>query len=207
VPGASRGGHARHRQERAYFAFARTLRPVYLPRPRKWKGSVRKQGPASTRFAGPVRGDAAWTNATGIGWCQRVARRKPHSRAKIGQLDGCARASTSVAEVGERRPRFREARPAGKRAVWTGTKRLSRLFPQGGHWGLQKRRRPESRWPSREAGTDPSRAFERTLRGRGFRSMEGTLDCLFGWFVHASWTGAVLAALDLSVNVRTITAA
>jgi len=60
-------------------------------------------------------------NATGIGWCRRVAGRKPHSRARVERSSGCARASYQVAEVGKRRlgPEKRVSR--WQRGAWTGT--------------------------------------------------------------------------------------
>jgi len=71
-------------------------------------------------------------NATGIGWCRRVAGRKPHSRAKSdsslgvpARRHGCRSRRTT--------PRFREARSTGKRNVWTRTRvpRTLRKEPNG----------------------------------------------------------------------------
>jgi len=39
--------------------------------------------------------------------------------------------------------------------------------------GVQRRRQPAPRWPSRGAGEGPSRAPERALRGKGLRQTEG----------------------------------
>jgi len=41
------------------------------------------------------------------------------------------------------------------------------------HEGVQRRRQPAPRWPSRGAGEGPSRALERALRGKGLRQTEG----------------------------------
>lgn len=92
-------------------------------------------------------------------------------------------------------PRSRETRSRWQTGVWTGT-RPSRSSARG-DTGDQRRRRPAPRWPSRGAGRGPSRAFERTSRGRGFRSMEGTPGRNLGWLVHASRSGATSAALEM----------
>jgi len=63
--------------------------------------------------------------------------------------------------------------------------------------GVEGHRRPAPRRPSRGAGRGPSRAFERTSRGRGFRAMEGTSGRFPGRLVHASRQGAVSAALEM----------
>jgi len=48
-----------------------------------------KAGACKSRLAGPRCGNApAAANATGIGWCRRVAGRKPHSRARIDGSSG-----------------------------------------------------------------------------------------------------------------------
>jgi hypothetical protein len=87
VPGTPRGGHARHRQERA----AR-LRSSVPARDLLFRASGTrraKAGACKSRLAGPRCGNAsAAANATGIGWCQRVAGRKPHSRARIDGSSG-----------------------------------------------------------------------------------------------------------------------
>jgi hypothetical protein len=142
----------------------------------------------------PTRQRGGRANATGIGWCQRVAGRKPHSRARSDSSFGCARASTSVAEVGERRSGSEKRDPDGKRARGRGPG--FREGPQG-PLGDQRRRRPAPRWPSRGAGRGPSRAFERTSRGRGFRAMEDTLGRDLGFLVHARKHRAALATLEM----------
>jgi hypothetical protein len=87
VPGTPRGGYARHRQERA-LTFARVFRPVTCFF--RASGTRRaKAGACKSRLAGPRCGNApAAANATGIGWCRRVAGRKPHSRARIDGSSG-----------------------------------------------------------------------------------------------------------------------
>jgi hypothetical protein len=69
-------------------AFARVFRPVTCSF--RASGTRRaKAGACKSRFAGPRCGNAsAAANATGIGWCQRVAGRKPHSRARIDGSSG-----------------------------------------------------------------------------------------------------------------------
>jgi hypothetical protein len=156
---------------------------------------VRKPGRAVRGSPASHTATCEGANATGIGWCQRVAGRKPHSRARSDSSFGCARASTSVAEVGERGPRFREARSRWQTGVWTGTR-----LPASSERTLRKlprHRRPAPRRPSRGAGRGPSRAFERTSRGRGFRAMEGTSGRFPGRLVHASRQGAASAALEM----------
>jgi len=74
-------------------------------------------------------------NATGIGWCRRVAGRKPHSRAKSDSSWVCPRVDTGCRSR-RTTPRFREARPAGKRDVWTGT-RVPETLPQEAELGFK----------------------------------------------------------------------
>jgi len=88
-PGA-RGATRRARaisSKSARFAFARALRPAI--RLVRASGTRRTQvGAYGSWLAGPRCGNApSEADATGIGWCRRVAGRKPHSRARIGRLD------------------------------------------------------------------------------------------------------------------------
>jgi len=192
VPGAARGGHARHRQERAPI-FSRPPRPTQPASSTQVERTVRKPVRAERGSPALLVATRERANATGIGWCQRVAGRKSHSRARNDSSFGCVRASTSVAEVGERCPGSEKRDPAGKRARGRGPRR-SRI-PSRGRSRVERRRRPAPRWQSRGAGRDPSRAFERTSRGRGFRSMEGTPGRTLGFLVHAGKLRAILAAL------------
>jgi len=87
VPGTPRGGHARHRQERA--ARLRSSVPTRDPLLRASGTRRAKAGTCGSRLAGRRCGNApAAANATGIGWCRRVAGRKPHSRARIDGSSG-----------------------------------------------------------------------------------------------------------------------
>jgi len=87
VPGTPRGGHARHRQERAArLRSSVPARDLLLPRKRN---ATCEAGACKSRLAGPRCGNAsAAANATGIGWCRRVAGRKLHSRARIDGSSG-----------------------------------------------------------------------------------------------------------------------
>jgi hypothetical protein len=188
----------------ARLIFSRSPRPTQPASSTQVERVVRKPMRAECGSPAPLAATRERANATGIGWCQRVAGRKSHSRARIDSSFGCARASISVAEVGERRPGSEKRDPVGKRARGRGprhSRNSSRRRPR-----VERRRRPAPRWQSRGAGRGPSRAFERTSRGRGFRSMEGTPGCSLGSLVHARKLRAALAALEGFVNVRTITA-
>jgi len=154
-----------------------------------------KAGACSAWFAGSRRGNAPRDQRNRHRLVPAGSGAKASLACEERQLVGCARASTSVAEVGGRRTRFKEAQPVGNGGCGRGPG--SSGSSARGEREAQRRRRPASRWPSREAGRGPSRAFERTLRGRGFRSMEGTPDRFFGWLVHASRQEAVLAALEV----------
>jgi len=96
--------------------------------------NVRKPGRAVRGSPAPHMATCGGANATGIGWCQRVAGRKPHSRARDDSSTGCARASTSVAEVDERRQGPEKRDPDGKRACGRGPG--SRRAPQGANRGI-----------------------------------------------------------------------
>jgi len=61
-------------------------------------------------------------------------------------------------------------------------------FPKG-LAGVQRRRERATRWLSRGAREVRSRTPERVLRGKGPRSMEGTLDRFLVRFVHAGGLG------------------
>jgi len=108
------------------------------------------------------------------------------------RLDGCARASVTVAEVGERR-RGSEKRAYPLAAGHVDGNQSPQVFRKESP-GTQKRRTPAPRWPSRSAGTGRSRALERALRGKGLRSMEGTSGCFDGRLVHASGPRVTSAA-------------
>lgn len=207
MPGASRGGHARHRQERASLPSLERFGPCAASSTQV-EHSERKLGRAA-------RGSQATSAAT-----QRRGQRNWHRlvpassgvKVPLACEDRAARSGVparrlSVAEVGERR---RGSEKHGPLAIGTCGREPEPLArnPARGHcqW-IQKRRRPAPRWPSHGAGRSPSRAFERTSRGRGFRSMEGTPDRFWGRLVHARrQRGDLGGSRDVSVNVRTITA-
>jgi hypothetical protein len=121
-PGArdvTRRARATSSQERANQAFARTSRPVI--RLVRASGTRRSQ---SRRERIAARRPPVWqrtgeANATGIGWCRRVAGRKLHSRVRIGsskgvpvRRNGCrSRRATTEAE--------RSVIPAGNGTTWT----------------------------------------------------------------------------------------
>jgi hypothetical protein len=194
VPGASRGGYARIRQERAHSPSLDRSDPcnclVHA------SGTHRaKAGACSARLAGSPHGNV-WRGQRN--W-HRLVPASSGAKASLAcegrQLDrvcprvdiGCRSRRTT--------PRSRETRSRWQTGVRTGT-RLTASSARGKP-GDQRRRRPAPRWPSRGAGRGPSRAFERTLRGRGFRQMEGTPGCNLGRLVHASRFGATSAALEM----------
>jgi len=193
VPGTSRGGYARHRQERALRLRSSVSARATAPSTQVER-AVRK--PVRAVRGSPASGAATrWkANATGIGWCQRAAGRKPHSRARKNGSNGCARASNTVAEVvGRRRdPEKRDPQANGTTRTGIGAHGTSAR----GIRELQRCRRSVPRWPSRSADRGPSRAPERASRGRGFRAMEGTPGRIPNRFVHANRCGAASATLE-----------
>jgi hypothetical protein len=195
VPGAQRGGLARHRQERAFrllsSASARADCPVHA------SGTHRaKAGACSARLAGPPRGNAAEgpTQLASVGASEQRGESLTRVRGQTARSGVPARRHRLQKSANEARGSEKRD-PAGKRARGRGPG--SRRSPQGGTREFQGHRRPAPRWPSRGAGRGPSRAFERTSRGRGFRAMEGTLGRDLGFLVHAREHGAALAALEV----------
>jgi len=187
VPGTSRGGFARHRQERAHhllssvpargsFFHASGLRCAKAAANEPWLAGLH-QGNLATGRRNRHRLVPACSGAKAPLACEGQ------------QLEGCARASTTVAEVDERR------RGSDKRdfPMANGSRgREPRLDGiRKDEVELQTRRRPRPRWPSRSVGRGPSRASERALRGRGLRSMEGIPDRRPEQLVHASGSKAI----------------
>jgi len=206
--GASRGGHARHRHERASQPSLERFGPCAASSTQV-EHSERKPG----RAARGSQVTSAATRRCGQRNWHRLVPASSEAEASLACEDRAARTGVparrlSVAEVGERRLGSEKHDPL---AIGT-CGRESELLPRNRRkvvlvrW-IQKRRRPASRWPSRGAGRDPSRAFERTSRGRGFRSMEGAPDRFRGLLVHARrQRGDLGCSRDVSVNVRTIAA-
>jgi hypothetical protein len=169
--------------------FSRAPRPVQLPRPRKWNAPCESRGVQCaarrlTTAATRRRGQRNW---------HRLVPASSGAKASLAseerQLDRvCPRVDIGCRS---RRtvPRFRETRIPMANGRVDGNQAPGET-PQGVAPGDQRHRRPAPRWPSRGAGRGPSRAFERTSRGRGFRQMEGTPGCNLGWLVHASRSGA-----------------
>jgi len=163
-----------------------------LSRPRKW--NVACEEPSRTDRGSQVPG-AATHRAQAGAWRVEV-RRSPVRRRIVDQrnrhrlvpassgakaplacedrtLVGCARASFSGCRSRQATPRFREACLPLAAGRVDGD--LALESPQG-LWGAKRRREPESRWPSCEAGELRSRALERASRGKGSCSMEGISD-------------------------------
>jgi len=141
VPGTPRGGHARHRQERA--ARLRSSVPARdLLRPRKRNATCESRRVRVAARRPTVR------QRTGCGqrnW-HRLVPACSGAKAPLACEDrwlvGCAGASYSVAEVGERRrgPEKRDSR--WQRGAWTGTQ--PSRYPQGfsrGFKGVDNRHR------------------------------------------------------------------
>jgi len=161
-----------------------------LPCPRKWNTSC-----ASRRVQVEARRPPMRQRIVGQRNRHRLVPASSGAKAPLAcegrTLVGCARALFQVAEVGKRRrgPEKRVSR--WQRGAWTGA-RPSRV--RKGSRGVKRRREPESRWPSREAGELRSRALERALRGKGSCSMEGISDRSSSSHVHAIGLRAVSAA-------------
>jgi hypothetical protein len=87
MPGAPREGHARYRpRTRGSPSLERSGPQPALPRKRGAMVKALVWWVAARRPPARQRGGAA--NATGIGWCRRVAGRKPHSRARNERSQG-----------------------------------------------------------------------------------------------------------------------
>jgi len=98
------------------------------------------------------------------------AGRELHWRARAFGSFGCARASYPGCRSRQASSRLREARTRWQRDGWTGAK--VGTSPEKGKNRSQRRRWFASRWPSRGAGEDQSRALERAPRGKGPCCME-----------------------------------
>jgi hypothetical protein len=208
MPGASRGGHARHRQERASLPSLERFGPCAASSTQV-EHSVREperaaRGSQATSAATRRRGQRNWHRLVPAG---SEAKASLACEGRAARLGVPAR-RLSVAEVGERRLGSEKYDPLAIGSCGRGPEPLSRSHRKVALvWWIQKRRRPAPRWPSRGAGRGPSRAFERTSRGRGFRSMEGTPDRFRGQLVHARrQRGDLGGSRDVFVNVRTVTA-
>jgi len=113
------------------------------------------------------------TNATGIGWCRRVAGRKPHSRARVERSSGVPARRRIGCRSRQATPRLREARLPLATGRVDGS--LASEGPKGSA-GVKRRRTSGWRRPSRHADEVRSRTLERALRGDGPCSMEDTSD-------------------------------
>jgi len=198
VPGTPRGGHARHRQERA--ARLRSSVPTRDPLLRASGTRRAKAGVCGWRLAGPRCGNAsAAANATGIGWCQRVARRKPHSRARIDGSSGVPvrrirlQKSANVVEV------QRSVSPAGCGARGQGP---------SSH-GLRKEARGSAKASITSTAVAKPRSRGRPepgaregVAGQRFSSDGRHPRSFIGSFVHADGSRAVSAALAELMNAR-----
>jgi len=128
VPGTPRGGHARHRQERAArLRSSVPARDLLLPRKRNATCESRRVQVTARRPTVRQRIGSGQRN-----W-HRLVPASSGAKAPLACEDrwlvGCARASYSVAEVGERRRGSKKRVSRWLRGAWTGTQ-LSRS-PQG----------------------------------------------------------------------------
>jgi hypothetical protein len=198
VPGAPRGGHARHRQERAArLRSSVPARDLLLPRKRNATCESRRVRVAARRPT--VRQRIGRANATGIGWCRRVAERKLHSRARIDGSSGVPvrliRLQKSANDVEVRRsvlPAGNGAR--GREPSSRGLRKESRGSAKASTTGTAvakpwSRGRPE---PGAREGVAGQRS---SPDGRHPRSFIGS-------FVHANGSRAVSAASAELVNAR-----
>lgn len=172
-------------------AFARELRPVsHLVHA---SGTCRaKAGACGSRLAGPSCGKRTLDRRNRHRLVPASSGVKAPLACEDRALDGCARASDTVAEVGERR-RGPEKRDSPLATGHVDGDQDPQVFRKESP-GAQTRRTPARRWPSRGAGRGRSRALERASRGEGLRSMEGTLGRSKGRLVHASGPKATSAA-------------
>lgn len=94
VPGASREGHARHRQKSARTTpLLERLGPQFASSAQAERVGV-KAGASGWRLAGPRCGNAPERpTQPGIGWCQASSGAKAPLACEDRQLEGCARTS------------------------------------------------------------------------------------------------------------------
>jgi len=89
--------------------------PAHSPsRPRKWSASRESRRERTVARRPSVRRRTAEANATGIGWCRRVAGRKPHSRARVERSSGVPARRTRLQKSASFAEAQRSASPAGK---------------------------------------------------------------------------------------------
>jgi len=130
VPEAPREGHAHIVQERAA-RLCSSASARDLSRPRKWNASHASRCIQVAARRLPVRQRIAEANATGIGWCRRVAGRKLHSRARVDSSKGVPARRIQVAEVGKRRRGSKKRDSRWQRGTWTGAR------PSGARKGIR----------------------------------------------------------------------
>jgi len=172
VPGASRGGHARHRPRARGSPLLERFGPrsalstpsgTHRAQAGAWRVEVRRS-PVRRRIVDQRNRHRLVPASSGA---------KAPLACEDRTLVGCARASFSGCRSRQATPRFREACLPLAAGRVDGD--LALESPQG-LWGAKRRREPESRWPSCEAGELRSRALERASRGKGSCSMEGISD-------------------------------
>ena len=192
VPGASRGGHARHRPRARGSPFLERFGPRSVPSTQV-EHVVRKPARADRGSQAPDAATHRRANATGIGWCRRVAGRKLHSRARIERSSGVPARRYQVAEVGKRRrgPEKRVSR--WQRGAWTGSLASERSArARGGEKAsrtgiaVAKPRSQGKSGAGRSKGRCGAKVLARWKASRVTRPAR---------IVHASGLAAVLAAL------------
>jgi len=106
-------------QERA-LAFAQVLRPTVCLVHASGTRRAKSRRVRNVARRSPVRQRITETDATGIGWCRRVAGRKPHSRARVERSSGVPARRFTVAEVGKLRRGSEKRASRWQRGAWTG---------------------------------------------------------------------------------------
>jgi hypothetical protein len=103
-----RGGHARIVQDRA-FCLCSGASAHGLSCPRKWNATCASRRERTVARRPTMRQRIEEANATGIGWCRRVAGRKPHSRARNERSSGVPARRQKGCRSRQATPRLREA--------------------------------------------------------------------------------------------------
>jgi hypothetical protein len=174
VPGAPRGGHARRRPRARVSPSLERFGPRLAPSTRVERG-VRKPSRAGRGSQAP----RAVTHCGGRRNRHRLVPASSGAKAPLAcedrELDGCARASYQVAEVGKRR-RGSEKRDNSAGNGARGREPGPSRNPQGSSKRVKRSRGASSRRPSRAREEVRSRAPERAPRGEGSCQMEGVPD-------------------------------
>jgi hypothetical protein len=146
VEPATRGARSATRRARANrprtrVAFARAPRPTVCLVHASGTRRAKSRRVRNVARRSPVRQRTAETDATGIGWCRRVAGRKPHSRARVERSSGVPARRLTVAEVGKLRRGSEKRASRWQRGAWTGAWLSTARKSRRGRKGVDRQQR------------------------------------------------------------------